>query len=149
MKFTAFLNEIEQYIVKQTGDDTWTISDEEVIIGTIKRYPDDGGYFKGSINTDKVYKGPKTSTKELSIGNVKKLLIVLWKKYQNENSNRADVLLKLQDEYNNLLSQLDDNNKKIVNDFLKSKNSNDEAALTAAIGLLQKKYNLTVKDDKK
>jgi hypothetical protein len=146
MKFTTFLNENEQYTTKQTGDDAWAVSVGDTVLGTIKRYPDDGGYYKGSITADKAYKGSKTSTNELSLGNAKRFVIALWKEYQKENFNNADKLSDLQDEYSNLLSQLNTDDKKVVNDFLKSQDVGDKEALTSAIALLKKKYNLTVKD---
>jgi hypothetical protein len=149
MKFTTFLNELEQFPVKQTGENTWNVSEGDTIIGTIKRYPDDGGYFKGTINADKAYKGSKTSTNELSLGNAKLFVVALWKEYQKENFNNADNLSKLQDEYTNLLSQLGTEDKKVVNDFLKSQNNGDKEALTSSIAFLKKRYNLTVKDAKK
>jgi hypothetical protein len=145
MRFTTFLNEIEQFPVKQTSDVSWDVFEGDTIIGTIKRYPDNGGYFKGTIKADKAYKGPKSSTNELSLGNAKLFVIALWKKYKNENFNQTDDLSKLQDEYNNLLSQLSTEDKKVVNDFLKSQNNGDKEALTSSIALLKKKYNLTVK----
>ena len=148
MKFTTFLNENEKYTTKQTGDDVWTVSDGDTVIGTIKRYSDDGGYYKGSIPADKAYKGSKTSTNELSLGNAKRFVIALWKEYQRENFNRADELSDLQDEYSNLSSQLSVEDKKVVNDFLKSQETGDKEALRSAIALLKKKYNLTDKDDK-
>lgn len=138
---------LENLTFKDDKDIT-LIYDGDKEIGKIEKKTDEKGtYYKGSFDANPHYKGNTSTEEEMSVSSAKIKLKIMYKKYKDSLNAYADETDGSKEEYEDLLSKLDDDGRTKANEFLKSLSAEDHNSLIKTINYIKK--NLKLKEETK